>query len=253
LRSVLVASSVVLALCGATAVAHADDPALGRRLFRQSQRAFARGQYPRALELLNAAYEAAPLPGFLFNIGLCYRSLEDWTSARDNFQRYLEEVPDAPNQADVERLLEEVGQHIPPAEPPPSPPPEEPALPPPLPRAPEPPPPVAPAPGPSVGALTWIGLATGLVLAGGATYFALQLPRTQGDYDQLDCAREGDRCRNLRDEGETAALFQNVLGVASGVALAASVLLLTLDLTSRPDPEVELSMAPGGAEVRLRW
>jgi hypothetical protein len=68
-------------------------------------------------------------------------------------------------------------------------------------------------------------------------FFALRLSSTQSEYDGLDCAREGDRCRSLRDQGDAAALAQNVLGIATGVVLVASTVMLTLDLTSRPDHE----------------
>ncbi|MBI2896893.1 MAG: tetratricopeptide repeat protein [Deltaproteobacteria bacterium] len=238
----------------------AEDRALARRLFISGDRAFAQGDFAAALEAYSAAYEAAPLPGFLFNMGQCHRKLEHWELARDFFTRYLEAVPDAFNRADVERLLEEAAGHLPPEQSGPV----EAALPPSESRLE--PPSTAQAPraspervdrGSSVGLPAWISLGAGLALAGGAVYFALVLENAQADFDDpaLDCSSELERCRELRDRGDSAALFRTILAGASAATLVLAAVLVTLDLTASPGssdeaPRMAVSLGPAALEVR---
>jgi tetratricopeptide (TPR) repeat protein len=245
-RILLLASVVLLA----SPPVGADDRAEARRLFVQGDRAFAAGDFAAALETYTAAYQAAPLPGFLFNIGQCHRRLEHWQEAKGAYQRYLAEVPRAFNRADVERLIEEVSVHL------------RAALP-----APVAPQPVAPVPEPTepthridttettsrgrgIGLPAWLTLGAGVALAVGAVVFAVDLESAQGEFDDLDCASRIDRCRDLRDRGDSAALLRTVLGGASLAFLAAGAVFLTLDLTAtadrEPGPEVRVSIGPDG-------
>jgi len=89
---------------------HADDPATraARRHFERGEKLFALGRFDDALEEYQTAFDAKPLPGFLYNIGQCYRNLGDYDQAIFSFKKYLKLDPDAPNREAVERLIEEL-------------------------------------------------------------------------------------------------------------------------------------------------
>ena len=105
---------LLLMVCMAVAVpsrpAHADDPATraARRHFERGEKLFALGKFDDALEEYQTAFDAKPLPGFLYNIGQCYRNLGDYDQAIFSFKKYLKLEPDAPNKEAVEKLIEEL-------------------------------------------------------------------------------------------------------------------------------------------------
>ncbi len=53
------------------------------------------GAYDNAIAEFEQAYELAPKPSLLFNIGICYERLGNIRLARDYYQRYLETNPNA--------------------------------------------------------------------------------------------------------------------------------------------------------------
>src|SRR4249919_3586348 len=91
-------------------VAHADDPGTraARRHFERGQKLFALGRFDEALEEYQTAFDAKPLPGFLYNIGQCYRNLGDYDQAIFSFKKYLDLEPDATNKDAVEELIEQL-------------------------------------------------------------------------------------------------------------------------------------------------
>lgn len=269
---------VAIAALSAPLASGADDTVRARRLFARAEREYSSGDFTAALESYEAAYQAAPLPGFLFNMGQCHRKLGRWAEARDFFQRYLQALPDAPNRGDAEDLLREVTARLPPppteprppTEPPTEPvgprpgpepaPPREPDSPPAEPETPPPPepPPPTPPPGRSIGVASWLTLGAGALLAGGAVFFALDLASAQSDFDspELDCSRQPDRCIDLRDRGESSALLRTILAAASAAALLAGGLLVVLDLTGSEDTEdapARVSLGPAGGSLELVW
>jgi tetratricopeptide (TPR) repeat protein len=90
--------------------AHADDPATraARRHYERGEKLFALGKFDEALEEYQTAFDAKPLPGFLYNIGQCYRNLADYDQAIFSFKKYLKLEPEASNKEAVERLIEEL-------------------------------------------------------------------------------------------------------------------------------------------------
>lgn len=237
----------------------AQDRARARELFVRGERAFAEARWETALEEYTSAYEAAPLPGFLFNIGQCHRKLEHWEIAADFFRRYLDSVPDAPNREDALDLLREAeasaaaasgdevaGDSQPPRAPPPPP-------------APSPAPDAgAPTAGRSVGVLTWVALGAGAASSAVALLFALDLAAAQSSFDEptLDCSRRPDRCRALRDRGETAATARTVFLATGLAALAAGGVLLVLDLRAPAadrEPALALTLGAGRLDAVVSW
>jgi tetratricopeptide (TPR) repeat protein len=96
-------------LCVST-VARADDPAqrAAKRHYDRGEKLFALGKFDEALDEYQKAFDAKPLPGFLFNIGQCYRNLGDYDQAIFSFKKYLKLDPNAANREKVEHLLEEL-------------------------------------------------------------------------------------------------------------------------------------------------
>jgi tetratricopeptide (TPR) repeat protein len=104
---------LLLLVCFAVAVpavARADDPATraARRHFERGEKLFALGKFDDALEEYQEAFDAKPLPGFLYNIGQCYRNLGDYDQAIFSFKKYLKLQPDAENKDAVEQLISDL-------------------------------------------------------------------------------------------------------------------------------------------------
>jgi hypothetical protein len=202
-----------------------QDEKEARRLFQSAELSFNVGKFPEALADYQAAYEAKPLPGFLFNIAQCYRNMGDYERARFFFRRYLSLDPRTPNRRRVEALIDEMTRKLaekPPAAPSAAEPPKTVEPPkaadapgtgeaPPTDQAPKvadapvtsplaaPPPPAAtatfidapaaPQPDRPVWRRWWLWTAAGVVVAGGAVAaFVLTRPETRapGTLDPID-------------------------------------------------------------------
>jgi tetratricopeptide (TPR) repeat protein len=104
----LLASTLILSASLRPAAAQGDDdPALRRaqQHFYAGEKLFALGRFADALTAYQAAFEAKPLPEFLFNIGQCHRNLGNYEAAIFSFRKYLKLLPEAPNRAAVEDLI----------------------------------------------------------------------------------------------------------------------------------------------------
>lgn len=90
--------------------AAADDPETraARRHFDKADKLFALGRFDEALEQYQKAFDAKPIPDFLFNIGQCYRNLGDYESAIFSFRKFLTLDPETPRRADVELLIDDL-------------------------------------------------------------------------------------------------------------------------------------------------
>jgi tetratricopeptide (TPR) repeat protein len=97
----------LLVVALAARIAAADDAATrnARRHFERGQKLYALTKFREALDEYQQAYDARPIPDFLFNIGQCYRNLSDYDSAIFSYKKYLAATPDAPNRAQVEQLI----------------------------------------------------------------------------------------------------------------------------------------------------
>jgi tetratricopeptide (TPR) repeat protein len=87
-----------------------DDRAIARakKLHREGDKLFALGKFAGALEKFEQAFEAKPIPAFLFNIGQCHRNLGDYDAALFSFRKYLKLAPDAKNRDAVLEYIDEV-------------------------------------------------------------------------------------------------------------------------------------------------
>lgn len=91
-------------------VAYADDPSerAAKRHFDRGQKLFTLGKFDEALEEYQKAFDASPLPDFLYNIGQCHRNLGDYEQAIFSFKRFLQLDPEAPNREKVELIIDEL-------------------------------------------------------------------------------------------------------------------------------------------------
>lgn len=88
----------------------ADDAATkaAKRHFDRGEKLFALGRFDDALDEYQKAFDAKPIPDFLFNIGQCYRNLGDYDQAIFSFKKYLKLEPDAPDKDKVEKLIDDL-------------------------------------------------------------------------------------------------------------------------------------------------
>lgn len=95
-------------------VAHASSAADTERRSAEVAAHRARGdallseaRYGEALPEFVAAYEASTDPALFVLIGQCHRHLRAWDAAMYFYEGYLDARPEAPDRADVERLIAE--------------------------------------------------------------------------------------------------------------------------------------------------
>jgi hypothetical protein len=81
----------------------ADNEA--RAHFARAEKSFSLGNFEAALTAYEAAYDAKPLPGFLFNIAQCHRQLGNAQRALFFYERYLELAPRSPNREAARALI----------------------------------------------------------------------------------------------------------------------------------------------------
>src|SRR5450432_708393 len=96
----------------ATVGSSIDDEKQARSLYERAEKSFDLGRFAEALADYQSAYEAKPLPGFLFNIAQCYRNMSNFERARFFFRRYLALDPRAPNRRRVDELIAEMSKQL---------------------------------------------------------------------------------------------------------------------------------------------
>jgi tetratricopeptide (TPR) repeat protein len=86
-----------------------EAKAQARVKFSEGNAAYEQGDFLEALTAFEAAYQLAPLPGFIFNVAQCHRQLEDFTQAASAYRRYLALSEKEPaNAAMVRELIAEM-------------------------------------------------------------------------------------------------------------------------------------------------
>lgn len=111
--AMLLSLAVPVALLATPHAARADDGTIAaRKHFEKAEKLFGLGRFAEARVEYEAAYEAKPLPEFLYNIGQCHRNLGDFQSAIFSFRRYLDLKPDASNRKAVEKLIADLEEEL---------------------------------------------------------------------------------------------------------------------------------------------
>ncbi len=88
----------------ATAAGNKDR---AKKEFAIAEKFYKMGEFSQAVAHYKKAYDLAPFPAFLFNLGQCYKQLDNCERAVFYYSGYLREKPDAPNAAVVTKLLTE--------------------------------------------------------------------------------------------------------------------------------------------------
>lgn len=102
--------SILCTATNADASAQAVDEA--RDFLSRAQQHYRDGDYEVAAGLFLAAWERHPLPALLFNIAQAYRLSGRQEEAREWYERFLREEPDAPNRREVELRIDQLTRSI---------------------------------------------------------------------------------------------------------------------------------------------
>jgi hypothetical protein len=99
------AASIVAVCLAASAMA---DRTVAQDAYQRGIVAFRKHNYARARDLFQRAMQEQDDPALLFNIAQSSRMLGDRDNARAMYRAYLDRKSDAPNRAEVERILVEL-------------------------------------------------------------------------------------------------------------------------------------------------
>jgi tetratricopeptide (TPR) repeat protein len=106
---VVAMAAVAVLLAGTSAAAQGEPPtgrdAQARGLFEAAKAAFAEGRFGDALRYFQEAHELSGRPELLFNIGNAAERARRDDIALSAYRRFLEELPDAPNEAFVRERI----------------------------------------------------------------------------------------------------------------------------------------------------
>ena len=111
-------AAALLVTLSAARPAAADSPFAraaveqGRQLAVEAARHYQDGRFVQALDAYRRAYDVAPVPELLFNIGQCHFQLKSYEWAIFFYQGYLTDRPRAANRALVESLITESRRHL---------------------------------------------------------------------------------------------------------------------------------------------
>jgi tetratricopeptide (TPR) repeat protein len=111
----LLALCMVAAAVPAARIAYADDAVSERaakRHYDRGKKLFDLQKFQEALDQFQKAYDAKPIPDFLFNIGQCHRNLGDYKAAIFSFKKFLKLDPEASNREQVETLITDLERKI---------------------------------------------------------------------------------------------------------------------------------------------
>jgi len=254
MRRAIAFSIAGLLLLGTAARAQADEDEATQRakeLFKNAEVHFSVGEFSKALALYKEAFKTKPLPAFLFNIGQCHRNMGQCDKALFFFKQYLVRTPEAPNRADVEKLIEICEQEVKQGEtgkeaapPPPA------VVGPKKQEKPDEPPPSRPSRSRRKLRPLWfwssVGLAGALLVTGTVTGV---MALSQSD-EYKDPSTTIDRRRDLKDSGEALRTVSTATVVAGAVVAAGAGVLYFLTDWGRPESAtVSAGPLPGGAAV----
>lgn len=82
-----------------------EQDEMARQLFDQGRSAYSEGRFESALRAFRASYELSGRAQLLFNMGTTLDRLRRTREAVNHFERYLEEMYEAPNRSEVEARI----------------------------------------------------------------------------------------------------------------------------------------------------
>jgi hypothetical protein len=112
LRAFSFAYLVLTAALLSASPARAEDAEKARELYRQGSKYYDVGQFDKAIESWQQAYDQKPDPSFLYNIAQAYRQKEDSKQAIFFYKSYLRNSPKAPNRAEVQQRIDSLQRQL---------------------------------------------------------------------------------------------------------------------------------------------
>lgn len=216
---------------GAAARAQVDEQdELAREAHELGTRAGEDGRWRDAVRYYERSYELSARPTLLFELGVAHEHLGDRVAAVEHFERFLRELPEAENRAEVEArigVLRSTSDA------------ERPG------RVP------VPSAGPSSegSALPWVMVGLGAANAGVGVAFLIAGRRAS---QRVEGTSPGTRYWDeVADDAHSARSFSILGGVLLGVGLA--IVPVALALRARWSSGVEVGLAPDGLQVRGRF
>ena len=260
MRSWLLGMCVLLA----STTALADDQAKAKQLYDEGLRHYQVAEYTQAIDAWKQAYLISKKPLLLFNIGQAYRLSGDCAQAMTFYDNYTDAEPSPKNQDELDQAVAACKNAKPavtdtkpaitdtkpvettPVEPKPV---ETPVK-----VEPTPPPPPAPAPAASGGRRT-IGMIVGIggvVLEGGAVFFALQGTSKADDVETyvMQSNRFDAKAKAMQSDGQRDNKIAWGLGIAGGAAIIAGAVLY---VTGGSSEEHGVAIVPTPEGAQLGW
>ncbi len=242
----------------------ADDKAKAKQLYDEGLRHYQVAEYTQAIDAWKQAYLISKKPLLLFNIGQAYRLSGDCTQAMTFYDNYQDAEPKPKNQDELDQAIAackdakpavtdtkpadtkpvEAAPETKPVEP-------KPVEPPPA-KVEPPPPPVHEASGGGHRGLGMIVGIGGVVLEGGAVFFALQ-GKSKADDVQKYVTMHGvfdAKAKALQSDGERDNKLAWGLGIAGGAAIVAGAVLY---ITGGSSAEHGVAIVPAPDGARVGW
>jgi tetratricopeptide (TPR) repeat protein len=110
LTTLLAAGCAALRLAGAAQAASDSDLEQARQHAAQAKVHYDLGEFGKAAEEYILVYRIRPLPALLFNIAQSYRQAGEYDKARQFYESYLRENPEAESSAQVKKALKEIDE-----------------------------------------------------------------------------------------------------------------------------------------------
>ncbi|HVR63176.1 MAG TPA: tetratricopeptide repeat protein [Polyangia bacterium] len=108
-RSMALVVSVAAAVAALPDRARAgDDDQAARAFFVRAEASFRAGRFGDALKDYQSAYQRKPLPGFLFDIGQCYRRVGLYQQARVFYRRFIKQNPPPAQRRVAQELIDDM-------------------------------------------------------------------------------------------------------------------------------------------------
>jgi hypothetical protein len=108
----LLLATVMAAVLLPAAIARAEDAEKARELYRQGSKYYDVGQFDKAIDFWQQAYDQKPDPSFLYNIAQAYRQKEDPKQAIFFYKSYLRNAPKAANKAEVQQRIDTLQKQL---------------------------------------------------------------------------------------------------------------------------------------------
>ncbi len=218
-----------------------------KRYHQVAQQLYNTGRYAQAVVEFKKAYDLAPLPELLHNIGRCHEVLAELKQAVKYYELYLQKKPDSPNRPVVEERIRNLNKRIEAqAKPAPAPKPAPRPTPKPAPKPePKPEPELAPkpAPVPPTSERTWrwtagwVGVGLGAAALGAGIAFGALAGLKQSAYEDgvADGKTTYEELQQIEHDGQNYEATQIGALVSGAVLAAAGAGLLIWEVMLTPD------------------